>query len=150
MRNSELKLLPDIMDPLYEHGLDGVIVQDMGLLQYFGKRYQDVMNTSDLENMYCVPQLNHNISGSFNEKEYDFITIRLYPCINQSNATEICQDQDVIDSYLKGTIFTLEYQSFNFDPIIIMSQQNLLKEIFLQQLAQVIIKKYIYILKNLF
>ncbi len=84
--------------------------------KYFGNRYQDVMNTSDLENMYCVPQLNHNISGSFSEKEYDFITIRLYPCINQSNATEICQDQDVIDSYLKGTIFTLEYQSFNFDP----------------------------------
>ena len=69
-----------------------------------------------LENMYCIPQLNHKISGSFSENEYNFITIRLYPCINQSNATEICKDQEEIDTYLKGTIFTLEYQSFNFDP----------------------------------
>ncbi|MCR4586432.1 MAG: U32 family peptidase [Lachnospiraceae bacterium] len=39
MRNSELDLLPSVMDPLYEHGLDGVIVQDIGLLEYFSKRY---------------------------------------------------------------------------------------------------------------
>ncbi|MCR5120122.1 MAG: U32 family peptidase, partial [Lachnospiraceae bacterium] len=39
LRNSELLRLPEIMDPLYEHGLDGVIVQDIALLDIFAKRY---------------------------------------------------------------------------------------------------------------
>ena len=83
---------------------------------YFGEKYHQLMSNLNLENMYCIPQLNHKISGSFSENEYNFITIRLYPCINQSNATEICKDQNTIDKFLNGTIFTLSYQSFNFDP----------------------------------
>lgn len=39
MRNSELEMIPGVCDPLYEHGLDGVIIQDIALLDVFGKRY---------------------------------------------------------------------------------------------------------------
>lgn len=39
MRKSEADEIYDILDPLYEHGLDGVIVQDIGLLSCLNKRY---------------------------------------------------------------------------------------------------------------
>ncbi|MBR5422225.1 MAG: U32 family peptidase [Lachnospiraceae bacterium] len=39
LRDQELKGLAGLMDPLYEHGLDGVIVQDLGALEFMHKRY---------------------------------------------------------------------------------------------------------------
>ena len=42
MRNSELKELLDITDRLYEAGLDGCIIQDLGVLSLFSERYPDM------------------------------------------------------------------------------------------------------------
>ena len=39
LRDQEMLQIPDILDPLYEHGLDGIIVQDLGLLSFLAKRY---------------------------------------------------------------------------------------------------------------
>lgn len=39
MRSSEFDELFELMDPLYEHALDGAIVQDIGLLSLLKKRY---------------------------------------------------------------------------------------------------------------
>ena len=42
MRNSELKELLDITDRLYEAGLDGCIIQDLGVLSLFSERYPNM------------------------------------------------------------------------------------------------------------
>ncbi|MBR3524775.1 MAG: U32 family peptidase, partial [Lachnospiraceae bacterium] len=39
IRTRELKEVFAIVDPLYERGLDGVILQDLGLLSFFSQRY---------------------------------------------------------------------------------------------------------------
>ena len=39
LRDAELERIPEILDPLYEHGLDGIIVQDLGLLSFLHRRY---------------------------------------------------------------------------------------------------------------
>ena len=39
LRDHELERIPKILDPLYEQGLDGIIVQDLGLLSFLHKRY---------------------------------------------------------------------------------------------------------------
>ena len=39
LRDAELERIPEILDPLYEHGLDGIIVQDLGLLSFLYRRY---------------------------------------------------------------------------------------------------------------
>ena len=39
MYNSELSELFEMMDPLYESGLDACIIQDLGVLRAFGERY---------------------------------------------------------------------------------------------------------------
>ena len=42
LRDEELKQIPRIIDPLYEHGLDGIIVQDLGLLGLLHERYPEL------------------------------------------------------------------------------------------------------------
>ena len=42
MNRSEIDEIYDILDPLYEHALDGVIVQDTGLLSCLNKRYPEL------------------------------------------------------------------------------------------------------------
>ena len=39
LRDAEMAQIPGILDPLYEHGLDGIIVQDLGLLSFLHRRY---------------------------------------------------------------------------------------------------------------
>lgn len=41
-RNSELYSLYDYLLPLYENGLDGVIIQDMGVYHYVSKHFPDI------------------------------------------------------------------------------------------------------------
>ena len=42
VRNDEIPQIFELMDPLYEHALDGVIVQDLGLLKLFRQRYPEL------------------------------------------------------------------------------------------------------------
>ncbi len=42
MRKKELEAVPAMLDPLYEHGLDGVIVQDTGLLSLLHRRFPNL------------------------------------------------------------------------------------------------------------
>ena len=42
LRNSEMKEIPDIMDPLYTAGLDAVLVQDLGLYRLLRERYPEL------------------------------------------------------------------------------------------------------------
>ncbi len=39
LRGSEFEALKQILDPLYEYGLDGVIVQDLGVVRFLRERY---------------------------------------------------------------------------------------------------------------
>ncbi len=39
LRDNEMAQVADILDPLYEQGLDGIIVQDLGLLAFLHERY---------------------------------------------------------------------------------------------------------------
>jgi len=80
----------------------------------FGNDYQNLFNITNFSNMYCIKNLNHQLSGSYSDDTYSFITLKLYPCKNSS--TMKCQSQEKIDNLLKGTFFAFEYQSFNFDP----------------------------------
>jgi len=83
-------------------------------LNDFGKDYQNLFNITNYNNMYCIKNLNHQLSGSYSDDTYSFITLKLYPCTNSS--TSKCKPQEEIDKLLKGTFFAFEYQSFNFDP----------------------------------
>ncbi len=82
---------------------------------YFHEDYKNLISNNTLSKMYCIPNLNIELKGSFSDNYYSFITIRLYPCKNTTNSKK-CQPQENINYYLNGTIFSLSYQNFNIDP----------------------------------
>ena len=81
---------------------------------YFGDKFQDLITSFPLDNMYCIKNLNHTLTGSFAADEYSFIVLNMYPCKN-TNETK-CKSQDLLDYYLDGAFFTFQYQNFIFDP----------------------------------
>ena len=82
--------------------------------EYFGDKFQDLITSFPLDNMYCIKNLNHTLTGSFAADEYSFIVLNMYPCKN-TNETK-CKSQDLLDYYLDGAFFTFQYQNFIFDP----------------------------------
>ena len=81
---------------------------------YFGDQFQDLITSFPLDNMYCIKDLNHTLTGSFAADEYSFLVLNMYPCRNDSGKN--CKPQDRLDYYLDGAFFTFQYQNFIFDP----------------------------------
>lgn len=78
--------------------------------------YKNLISNNTLSKMYCIPNLNLELKGSFSDDIYSFMTIRLYPCKNVTNSSKKCQSQENISNFLNGTIFSLSYQNFNIEP----------------------------------
>jgi hypothetical protein len=85
--------------------------------EYFSDDYKTIINNNTLKKMYCVPNLNLELTGTFSDDYYSFITIRLYPCKNKTDSKIICKPKENIDYYLNGTIFSVSYQNYNIDPL---------------------------------
>ena len=81
---------------------------------YFGDQFQDLIKNFPFNNMYCIKNLNHNLTGSFAADEYSFLVLNMYPCKNTTNKK--CKTQEELDYYLDGAFFTFQYQNFIFDP----------------------------------
>ena len=81
---------------------------------YFGEQFQDLIKNFPFNNMYCIKNLNHNLTGSFAADEYSFLVLNMYPCKNTTNKK--CKTQEELDYYLDGAFFTFQYQNFIFDP----------------------------------
>ena len=82
--------------------------------EYFGEKFQDLITSFPLDNMYCIKNLNHTLTGSFAADEYSFIVLNLFPCKNDTGKK--CKPQERLDYYLDGAFFTFQYQNFIFDP----------------------------------
>ena len=113
---------PKISYRIGKKGEDGNFIYKSNILnyskcdsKYFHKDYKNLISNNTLSKMYCIPNLNLELKGSFSDDYYSFITIRLYPCKNSTNSKK-CQPQENINYYLNGTIFSLSYQNFNIDP----------------------------------
>jgi len=84
-------------------------------ISYFGDNFKKNLENYPLENMYCIKNLNHSIKGTFSDDEYSFITLKLYTCKNNSERNN-CKNESVINEYLDGAIFTIQYQDYIFNP----------------------------------
>ena len=81
---------------------------------HFGDQFQDLIKNFPFNNMYCIKNLNYNLTGSFAADEYSFIVLNIYPCKNDTNKK--CKTKEELDYFLDGAFFTFQYQNFIFDP----------------------------------
>ncbi|MCQ2818367.1 MAG: hypothetical protein MJ252_13960 [archaeon] len=63
-----------------------------------------------IDNLLCVRNLNHNIQGTFVDREYNFFLFKLFVCKNTTENGNKCKSQETINYYFKkGTFFQVEF-----------------------------------------
>ena len=76
-------------------------------LKYFGNEYQHYFYEDQLNNSYCIDNINLTLTGGFKYNKMSYIKILIYPCVNKTENNFHCKPQNIIDEYLDGTYFSL-------------------------------------------
>ena len=84
-------------------------------LNDFDENYQKLFMNYNLENMYCIKNLNESIKGVFTKDEYSFIFVEFYECKNSTEKFN-CKSQSEINYYLNGSFIAIDFQDISIDP----------------------------------
>ena len=84
----------------------------------FGKDYQHLFLKNELNNSYCLKDFNYNLSlaGGFKYEKMAYIRIKIFPCKNSTENNNHCKPQEIINSYLSSTYFSIVIKSFGLNP----------------------------------
>ena len=84
--------------------------------QKFGKIYQHLIEKDEFNNSYCLKDFNLTLRGGFKYNKMSYIKINIFPCVNNTNNSNHCKSQDIIDSYLNATYFSCSTKDIGFNP----------------------------------
>ena len=85
-------------------------------IEKFGKNYQHLLEKHEINNSYCLKDLNLTLIGGFKYNKMSYIKINIYPCVNNSKNNNHCKPQDIIDQYLTATYFSAIAKDIGFNP----------------------------------
>ena len=82
----------------------------------FGKDYEDLLVNGELNNSYCINDLNLTLSGNFKFDKLSYIQINIHPCVNSTKNNNHCKPKEVIDEYLSGTFVSILAKDIGLEP----------------------------------
>ena len=82
----------------------------------FGEDYKHLLVKGELNNSYCIKDLNLTLAGNFKYDKLSYINIELYPCINTTENDNHCKPKEVINSFLSGTFISILAKDIGLDP----------------------------------
>ena len=82
----------------------------------FGKDYEDLLVNGELNNSYCINDLNLTLSGNFKFDKLSYIQINIHPCVNSTENNNHCKPKEVIDEYLSGTFVSILAKDIGLKP----------------------------------
>lgn len=82
----------------------------------FGKDYEDLLVNGELNNSYCINDLNLTLSGNFKFDKLSYIQINIHPCANSTENNNHCKPKEVIDEYLSGTFVSILAKDIGLEP----------------------------------
>jgi hypothetical protein len=82
----------------------------------FGKTYQDLFHKDELNDSYCIKNINLTLRGGFKYDELSYIRIDIYPCVNSTKNNNHCKSKDEIDKHLTSAYFSLLVKDVGFNP----------------------------------
>jgi hypothetical protein len=82
----------------------------------FGKKYQDLFHKDELNDSYCIKNINLTLRGGFKYDELSYIRIDIYPCVNSTKNNNHCKSKDEIDKHLTSAYFSLLVKDVGFNP----------------------------------
>ena len=82
----------------------------------FGEHYQKLLEKEELNNSYCLKNINLTLKGGLNYNLMSYIKINIYSCINTTENNNHCMPKNIIDKYLTSTYFSLLSKDIGFNP----------------------------------
>ena len=82
------------------------------------KYYNTILNQNELNNYYCIENLDFDLIGGKNYKNFSFIEIQINQCINNSNSNNSnnCKPQEIIDDTLENGHFNIQLRNIELNP----------------------------------
>ena len=77
-----------------------------------GSKYRQFFRETDLENYYCLSDVNYTFLGYINS-----IKLQLFPCKNYTEINNNCKPKEVIDEYLNGKTFEVDFEDILITPL---------------------------------
>ena len=82
----------------------------------FGEEYQRQFTEGELNNSYCLNDINLTLVGGSKYEKSSFIQIKIHPCTNSTDNNNHCKPQNVIDSYLTSGYFSITIIDIGLNP----------------------------------
>ena len=83
----------------------------------FGEEYKGQFTEGELNNSYCLTDINFTLVGGAKYEKSSFIQIKIYPCINKTENNNHCKPQNIIDSYLNSGYFSMDIKDIGLNPL---------------------------------
>ena len=85
-------------------------------IEKFGEKYQSLLVEGELNNSYCISNINLTISRGSKLDRLSYIKVGIYPCVNNTENNNHCKSREVIDQHISGTFLTLLVKDIGLDP----------------------------------
>ena len=82
----------------------------------FGKDYQHLLVKGELNNSYCINDLNLTLAGNFKYDKLSYIKIEIYPCMNTTENNNHCKPKEVINEFLSTTFISILAKDIGLEP----------------------------------
>ena len=84
-------------------------------LEKFCSKYQDIFKSKDLENMYCLENVDVSLAGYATSDIYSYFVVNLYPCVGQTSDGLPCLNEYVVALLTKNN-FQFQMQDIELTP----------------------------------
>ena len=85
-------------------------------LDKFGSRFQHLFADKNLDNLYCMKEVDDSLTGYSNLDEFSYYYIAIMPCIDQNLKGETCQDIADVTNFFKRTYLEFKLQDIVMTP----------------------------------
>ena len=84
-------------------------------LESFGEEYRDIFKDKSVDQLHCVPLLNHKLQGHLTYDVYSYYYVKFYPCVLGVNSDK-CKPLDIVKTYLNQTFVTFKMEDVDLTP----------------------------------
>jgi hypothetical protein len=102
--NGELRVIPKVLEV------------ERCKIEKFGSNYRDAFKNTQLNNLYCIKEINEALEGNMHSDIYSNFMIDFFPCVNSSENNNFCKPKEIIDMYINTTCIELNMQDIELTP----------------------------------
>ena len=81
-------------------------------LEKFGEKFRDMFKDKNLDNLYCLSNVDVTLEGYATSETYSYFDVKLFPCVNKPE----CVPKEVLQTLLARNNFQFKMQDIEMTP----------------------------------